>query len=334
MLRKRGEKRFLQVVLLFLGVLALFTITIGSLPCAKADTNVSDKETNANGEEGVCTWDDEAGKEKCIGRQAAEEEEEEEEDWEDDDDEYTAYWRKFHEIPEEGEEWDVWKHGGKEALYEALDCDATYEDSTFETIHNAETWQVFNKVYNEVIAATRGDEKLQQESTIPPKFEKHGFQFPIEVKFSSESGRGVFAMADIPEGSLLYTSANNGAFLNGQTYRNFLKALPSPLACDVMIWAFVRWVSLESEENDAHMACVDLDEGSFVNSASEEEQFNMALGNDEGKLYADCTEEEQWELWPGCKMKFYAARDIKAGEEIRASYGDFAEENGWMYLKL
>mmetsp|Transcript_15519 Transcript_15519/g.39084 ORF Transcript_15519/g.39084 Transcript_15519/m.39084 type:complete len:351 (-) Transcript_15519:168-1220(-) len=338
------------LALMLLGMLALLSIAIGSLSFVEADGNVSDKATTEGEEEGVCTWDGEAGKKKCDGQQSEEEEEEEEEDdevWdeiEDDDEfegwdeeeieEYFRMMRKFVEIPEEGEEWDVWKHGRKGALYEELGCDNEMDDSTFQNIHTAETWQTFNRIYNEVIASTQGDEKLQQKSTIPAKFEKNGFQFPVEVKFELPAGRGVFAKAYIPKGSLLYTSENNAAFMNGQTFRNYLKALPRELACDVMIWSFVRWVDMESEFNDKHMACVDLDEGSFVNTVNDESDYNMALGDDDGNFYNSLPQEQQWDLWPGCKMKFYAAQGIKAGEEILAEYGDFAETEGWKYLKL
>jgi hypothetical protein len=281
---------------------------------------------------------------------------EDDDDDEDEDDHDEQYYNSFKHVgygydreeyedkPEEGEEWDVWKHGGKGEIYTEMMCpDYDYDDSemfkdtSFEKIHNAEIWQTFNKIYNEVIAATNdNDKKLRQESTIPPKFDKHGFQFPIEIKFRPVVGRGVYAKTDIPKGSLLYISTNNAAFHNGQTFRNFLKALPAKLACDVQIWAFVRWVSLETAHNAKHMVCVDLDEGSFVNSADVVKDYNMALGNDDGKMYLDMdeNEEEQQELWYGCKMKFYASRDIAAGEEIRAYYGDFVETNGWMFLGL
>merc|ERR1712166_320212 len=119
-------------------------------------------------------------------------------------------------------------------------------------------------------------------------------------------------------GSLLYLPTNNAAFYNGQTYRNFLRALPSKLACDVLIWAFVRWVSLESNYNNKNMVCVDLDEGSFINTPEGDDDKNMVLGDDKGELLHDM--EDETIVWYGCKMKFYAFRDIVAGEEIRASY--------------
>lgn len=333
---------------------ALLTI-IGStsLPLVEADTQ------NSSQNEEICQWDDQEGKEKCKQHQQIQAEiveQVEEEDYEYDDDVgdddfgyddledfsetdmelfyYKKYYRQFMSLPTEGEEFDVWKHGTKNQLYYELNCPEEMKDSTFESIHTTETWELFNKIYNEVIAATQGDKELQQASTIPEKFEKSGFQFPVEVKFDDKKGRGIYSKVDIPKGSLLYISTNNGAFLNGQTYRNFLKALPRNLACDVMIWAFVRWVSLESEYNDAHMVCVDLDEGSFINAADSSKLYNMALGNDAGKLLDDMDEEEELELWYGCKMKFYAYKDIKAGEEIQASYADFAEQSGWRFLGL
>ena len=281
-----------------------------------------------------------------------EEEEEQNEDWDGGDSRYSNddYWDTYDYYkpnPEEdGEEWDVWKHGSKTEIYEHLECpdfdysnDEMFKDSSFENIHTTETWKTFNKVYNQVIADMKGDEELEQDSTIPPEFEKHGFQFPIEIQFKPIIGRGVYATTHIPKGSLLYISTNNAAFFTGQAYRNFLRALPPKLACDVLIWAFVRWVSLDSSDNEEHMVCVDLDEGSFVNSADDEPEaehmYNMALGNDDGVMYYDLKDQDDKEqLWFGCKMKFYAARDIEPGEEIRASYGDFVELNGWMYLGL
>lgn len=328
-------------MVLLRAAVALLATTSILLPLVKADAR------NSSQNEDVCQWDDKEGKEKCKQHEKVEAENlEEEKDWdeiEEEDDEYIEwaylemirYFGEFASLPEEGEEWNVWKHGTKNHIYKELKCPSEMSSETsFKTIHTTETWETFNRIYNEVIAATQGDEELQQEPTIPEKFEKNGFQFPVEVKFDEVKGRGVYSMGHIPKGSLLYISTNNGAFLNGQTFRNFLKALPPKLACDVMIWAFVRWVSPESEETDAHMVCVDLDEGSFTNSADSDNAYNMALGNDAGKLFADMDEEEEVELWHGCKMKFYAYRDIEEGEEILASYEDFAEVAGWRYLGL
>ena len=352
---------------------ALLSIATQLPSVAAAESSSSSSKSTKEDAEGVCKWEDEEGKKKCKeeahrrnkdpylpessgGRDYSVIEDVSKDDKSNDDDGYDddgyndiddGYYDRYISRPEEGEKWDVWKHGGKSAIYNELKCpDFNYDDNdmfkdtSFENIHNAETWQTFNKIYNEVIAATNSDDNtdLQQGSTIPPKFDKNGFQFPIEIKFRPVVGRGVYASTDIPKGSLLYLSTNTAVFYNGQTYRNFLKALPKKLACDVQIWAYVRWVSLETAENYKHMICVDLDEGSFVNSADVVE--NMSLGNDDGKLFSDMdddtdeNEAEKQELWYGCKMKFYASRDIAAGEEILADYGDFAEVDGWRFLGL
>ena len=376
-----GERRGGRNVFLLLGAVAfaLLSPIATQLPAvAAAESSSSSSSSSKISEEdaeGVCKWEDEEGEEKCKAeahlrnKDAYLPESSGGRDYsvnddvsKDDNSKTDGYYGVDHYDNDndddyyegntaEDEEWDVWKHGDKWQIYKELNCpdynyddNEMFKDTSFENIHNAETWQTFNKIYNEVIAATNSDDNkdLHQGSTIPPKFDKHGFQFPIEIKFQPVIGRGVYATTDIPKDSLLYLSTNNAAFYNGQTFRNFLKALPTKLACDVQIWAFVRWVSLETNFNGKHMICVDLDEGSFVNSADENVamQYNMALGNNDGKLYIDMdtdtveNAEEQRELWYGCKMKFYASRDIVAGEEIRASYNDFVEMEGWAFLGL
>jgi len=331
-----GSKRSFALKLLHLTLATITLLSIATRPLlvvAAAEKDSSGKED----QEGVCEWgEDEEGLKKCKEEVHRQNEDEYlpdsgggRDDLEDAKPENDNYW--------DSEEY----KNTKAALYEELNCpdydyadDEMFKNTSFENIHTVKNWQTFNRIYNEVIASTQDDDELRQESSIPPKFEKGGFQFPIEIKFVPILGRGVYATTNIPKGSLLYVSANTGIFYNGPTFRTFIRALPTNMACDVMIWSYVRWVSLESDYNDAHMVCVDLDEGSFVNSVETEGAQNMALGNDEGKLYIDCDFEEQRLLWPGCKMKFFASRDILAGEAIEASYTDFAEVDGWRYLGL
>eukprot|EP00536_Pseudo-nitzschia_multiseries_P017395 jgi/Psemu1/224841/e_gw1.1530.7.1 len=329
-------------------MLLVTTLVAGDESSTAGKDSASNEVDNDNDGEKVCAWDDEFCKEgsrrhKGDSGQPDSEGGHDDIDEDNKDDEYNDHngYGAYYEYGKRKKVWDVWTHGGKSDLYNHLNCpdyadspEEKFKNTSFENIHTVETWKTFNRIYNEVIAATKGDPELEQESTIPPSFDHHGFQFPIEIKFDPVVGRGVYALTDIPKGSLLYLSTNNAAFFNGQTYRNFLKALPAKLACDVSIWAFVRWVSLESAYNDHHMVCVDLDEGSFINSADRDDDYNMALGNDEGVFYQDGTEEQQEELWFGCKMKFWASRDIRVGEEIRADYGDFVELDGWSYLGL
>lgn len=58
---------------------------------------------------------------------------------------------------------------------------------------------------------------------------------------------------------------------------------------------------------------VDLDEGALCNSINDDEDHNMG-----------CDEEAAALVQGGCKMNYFAVKDIKAGEELLCSYGEFA----------
>eukprot|EP00751_Fragilariopsis_kerguelensis_P006096 CAMPEP_0170797790 /NCGR_PEP_ID=MMETSP0733-20121128/25856_1 /TAXON_ID=186038 /ORGANISM="Fragilariopsis kerguelensis, Strain L26-C5" /LENGTH=287 /DNA_ID=CAMNT_0011148791 /DNA_START=175 /DNA_END=1038 /DNA_ORIENTATION=- len=212
---------------------------------------------------------------------------------------------------------DVWETGTIGEITEYLDCEWISKE-----VHQQQAWSTFNRVYNEKI----GKEK----SSIPGTYETNGFQIPVEIKYSEDVGRGVFSIVDIKKGDLIYISTNNAQFETAQEYRNFLKGLPQNFACEIIIWAFSRMVSAEKEEE--FIACVDLDEGSFVNTAHHKNpKCNMELGTKDGLLEEG---NDETVTWYGCDLKFYARRDIKADEEIRADYGDFAEPHGWAAMGL
>jgi len=211
----------------------------------------------------------------------------------------------------------VWKTGVVGDITEFLDCEWESKD-----VHQENIWRTFNRVYNEVVGVER--------STIPSTYESNGFQIPVEIKHNEQVGRGVFTKVPIAKGDLIYVSTNNAKFQTADEYRNFLRKLPADLACDVIIWAFSRMVSPEKE--DEFIACVDLDEGSFINSAHYHlRECNMEIGSETGLLKEG---DDETTTWYGCDMKFYAKRDIAANEEIRADYGDFAEPHGWHEMGL
>ena len=277
--------------------------------------------------------------------------EEEEEEAEEDDEEDAEL---DTEEQEEEYDYDVWVQGEKYDLYAELKCpdwngeaaeETVYADTSVEQIHTEDTWKTFNTIYNQIL---QDSDTEQQISSIPTGgFTHNGFQFKTDIKFDPKVGRGVYAGEAIPAGALLYVSTNTATFYEGQTFRNFLHALPRKLACDVMIWSYVRLVSAESYQHDGigqHMVCTDLDEGSFVNTADSMDDYNMALGNADGTVISGTAHYQQLmvetqnkvaeTLWYGCDMKFYALRDIPEGEELRAEYGDFVETMGWQYLGL
>eukprot|EP00978_Attheya_sp_CCMP212_P016847 scaffold44486_cov46-Attheya_sp.AAC.1 len=164
-------------------------------------------------------------------------------------------------------------------------------------IHNESTWAYLRGVY----VGTVGLEK----STLSADRFASGFQIPFHVEWWPEVGRTVYADADIQKGSVILDSElQNAKFQTGNDFRRFLAALPTDLACDVLMWAYV-------EEHGASLKiAVDLDEGSFLNSY---ETPNAQLSSIDGET----------------TFLYYAIEDIDAGEEIMIEYGDFAHPKGW-----
>ncbi|KAG7347646.1 SET methyltransferase domain containing protein [Nitzschia inconspicua] len=219
---------------------------------------------------------------------------------------------------------DVWIKGRAYQIGEYLKCPWNYEtdesESSLVEIHTDGTWKKFNEIYHQVVDRER--------SSLPPQFEGSGFQVPVEIKYMKKIGRGVFAKESIPRGQLVWKSINTAEFIRPQDYRDFLRALPQNLACDVIIWAYTRMISREQKQT--FKVCVDLDEGSFVNHSRNRLRANMELGI--GRLLREDEDEEI--TWYGCDLEFYANRDIEAGEEIRANYDEFAELHGWGKMGL
>lgn len=213
---------------------------------------------------------------------------------------------------------DVWSDGTPWDIASFLKCD----EDKWVSAHTNETWKFFTRTYNGIV--------LDGTNSIHNKtFERNGFQYEIEIKFHPQIGRGVFTKVPIPKGGLVYQSTNTAEFVRAQDYRTFLRRLPPPLACDVIVWAYSRMVS--REQSDTYMACVDLDEGSFLNSGTTDDECNIELGI-RGRLLVDDDDEDA--TWYGCQMQFYANRDIAVGEEIRPDYANFAEPHGWSMMGL
>jgi len=80
------------------------------------------------------------------------------------------------------------------------------------------------------------------------------------------------------------------------------------------------WEDDELEEGQILLICVDLDEGSFMNSGYWQEEDNSNLG---------CISEAGSKVLGGCKQNYFALRDIDAGEELLVNYGEFALPHGW-----
>jgi len=163
----------------------------------------------------------------------------------------------------------------------------------------------------------------------------HGFgTIPVVSKVSPGRGRGVFAAEDIKKGTRVWTSKHQSAqFRDGESYRKFLAAIPADFACDVIMWAYVHDLG-ENDELDLTISC-DLDEGSFINSAGWDDGAVANIGciDDMEEAFVDEYIDEEYRD-SGCPENLFALQNIKAGEEILCTYGDFAFRKGWKHFGL
>ena len=139
-------------------------------------------------------------------------------------------------------------------------------------------------------------------------------------------------------------------FRDGPSYRKFIFGLEAGFACDVLQWGklaqvkkafssagqfFISTQSLLLLSTTMHSLAyvqdigagdlrisVDLDEGCFCNDGSGR-GANMGCDKKAAKEYEG-----------GCKENEFALKDIKAGDELECSYGEFAVPTGWRKFGL
>ncbi len=216
-----------------------------------------------------------------------------------DEDEYVAFDEMCNE---HGELCEV------DQIFDFYDCGEVL--SSTRPVHNESTWMLLRGTY----IATVGVESST--ITFPPSYHS-GFRVPFYVDQHPEAGRGVFASEPIKRGQLIWTSlAQSARFKTGGEYRHFLSSLPGDLVCDLIIWCYPMYEDLKDHDS-ARIAC-DLDEGSFINHSYIKSEYNFGCDKKAAKNHEG-----------GCTFNFFAKRDIKAGEEIRANYNEFAHGGKW-----
>eukprot|EP00593_Proboscia_inermis_P003478 CAMPEP_0171310866 /NCGR_PEP_ID=MMETSP0816-20121228/21058_1 /TAXON_ID=420281 /ORGANISM="Proboscia inermis, Strain CCAP1064/1" /LENGTH=258 /DNA_ID=CAMNT_0011795237 /DNA_START=20 /DNA_END=796 /DNA_ORIENTATION=- len=235
-------------------------------------------------------------------------------------------------------------------MWGSFQCDNFFSiDSPPRPIHNASTWMMMRGVYLGIVGPERS-------SIHQPISHQSGFGVPFEV-VQNFKGRGVFAALDpdkpvdeegmpekgnmVPKGTLVWTSRQQSAhFSTGEEYRRFLHSIPDDIACDVLQWAYVQSFADEEYRNNpkvknkrkgAARVCVDLDEGSFMNSGG---WSDYSYDTDEEVANVGCDEEAALEFEGGCARNYFALRDIMMDEEFLCSYGDFAISGGWKWFGL
>lgn len=228
------------------------------------------------------------------------------------------------------EEWWSWN---RSQMYVHLKCNAVINRGR--PVYSRKDWVVLRNAYRQVVGSAK--------SSILPNDDIDGFG-NVRV-FSTRSpgkGRGVFAMDNIPKGTLVWTSNHQSArFRRGSEFRKFVAAIPPEMACDIlMYWAYVHDLNEKyfdtSDEDEWELAInCDLDAGSLINSGGERygAESNIGCIAEQNETYAKEYLSPEY-LNTGCPENLFALRDIKAGEEILCSYDEFGIADGFKYFGL
>jgi hypothetical protein len=184
------------------------------------------------------------------------------------------------------------------------------------------------------------------------------FQVPVMIGDAGVKGRGIYAVQDIPQGTLVLdidgemSRRNVGVFKDAMQWREFVYTLgmeDEELACNFMEWCWVQRVETGRDDDNGddaqhdgnyirvgHTVFLAFDESGFINNAEwGNEVANIRCGSLSssvaGQQDSDGSSGEQ-EEWSPCKYQYYASRDIKAGDELLINYSEFedATQTGWI----
>mmetsp|Transcript_7664 Transcript_7664/g.17201 ORF Transcript_7664/g.17201 Transcript_7664/m.17201 type:complete len:338 (-) Transcript_7664:276-1289(-) len=183
------------------------------------------------------------------------------------------------------------------------------------------------------------------------------FLVPTEVKAISNIGRGVFALEDVEKGTMINRPTNAIEFHSREIFRDFMAYLikkRARLRCDLFLWFYA---TRKSPEDGDYIICLDADHTSLINSAEgydedngddedDDDDENDDDDDDDEEEDDEYDDEYNFELNVGQSVVVtgderiygcqdpptYALRDIKAGEELRMSYGDFSEPELYEHL--
>ncbi|KAL3922998.1 MAG: hypothetical protein SGILL_001902 [Bacillariaceae sp.] len=206
--------------------------------------------------------------------------------------------------------------------------DIKQEDrDAFNNIPNKRThWNKYYDAYHAVVDPNF--EKLPS-----AEYQEKAWSVPIEVKFSPENGRGVYAKSHIKKGKKVWTAHNAALFANSHQYREFLEhlfadAASKQAACDTQAWYDIESKYLEDytgSHDFEFMICQSFDEGTLFNEDLTPTQSKINLGAVEsGKFDNQCG-----------GYYYRATRDIEPGEELLISYDvDVLMQAGFVAMGL
>lgn len=102
-----------------------------------------------------------------------------------------------------------------------------------------------------------------------------GYRKAYKVKHSPGRGRGVFALEDIPKGSLIWTTEYTAWFEEGDAFRRFLEPLADDIVCDLLMWCYTIDFSSSSTSDDSGKKLIgcDLDAGKSTSKTNSSISF-------------------------------------------------------------
>lgn len=200
----------------------------------------------------------------------------------------------------------LWKSFTIPDMEEHFKCEEAF--ATTRPWWTSDQWREVRDLYQAFAQENRGTYQMADDNDT---FDFSEIAEPFHA--SEEKGRGLRAARDIHEGELVLRITNNTIVItDGFTYRKFMFAVEErfpTFACDIMIW---NWCQDLDDEGETFGMVVDLNDNNLLNTGDEEADANVWCGT-----YG---EEDS------CDMKnltFYAARDIRKGEELLGDYGEF-----------
>jgi hypothetical protein len=187
-------------------------------------------------------------------------------------------------------------------------------------------WMKLRQIYHDAVGSGRN-------SIGTPISEKDaGFDVKIEIKRTKDTGRSLFAAQDIQKGELIWAGTRQTAlFDNAEEYKKFLAFIPTDLACDQLVRGLAYVIRDDDDDDQANWRiAVGLDDSAFANTILYDHEIPDA----------GCLPEWEDRYLGGCKLNFFAMRDIKKGQEIFVDYEHLVDDeqydisDAWEYFGL
>ncbi|CAB9505433.1 expressed unknown protein [Seminavis robusta] len=189
-------------------------------------------------------------------------------------------------------------------------------------IPTPEDWVLYREAYRRSVMDT-APEHFSLEPSTWANGSATGFQVPIRVQYSPDDGRGIYAITDIPNNTLVWDNRFTARIRNECEARQFvLQELTAHQACNVILWGY----AFDHGTGQLEWG-IDLDPGTFLNKAPSSAEINV-----EDRLV-----DRSLALEPG-GHSMWSTRDIRAGEELLSAYQDVHScnpfKNLWWEVKL